>query len=299
MDQKLNFETIMKYIFREDLLLNNIYSKFYKFIVNYKNNSIINYSIDTINKKYNSNLHKKDKKINEQLFIFMLYSQFFKYKNIDKKIINFNSTINMNIIEINDNINFIDYRNNFILNTLIYFSLIQKKILNVNKIIESEYEHLLKLNSISQIEEEIIKIVFKKKKILNLYSDQNIICALLNTNLNLLKKTTKKIVFSNEKEIIELKNQIKTDKIQQLIPNSISNCIDKISIFDNFDPIFSHIINIYFENFFKFFLDDNIIFHIYDQIKFIEIDKTERLSDKLRKLKNYYLENKYIYTKYE
>jgi len=171
--------TIIKYTFKSDLdpIHNIVYTNLYYLINMYNTKSIINRILPIINNVCS------EKTINiphshSYLVIYLLYTQILKYSHYQKKTILDNLTFDVKNIEpiykyihaysshYSNKTGFLEYRNKFIIGTLIYFNVLQSKLILINDLLTNvELNILLNIDNISEIDNNIIKLIFKKKNV--------------------------------------------------------------------------------------------------------------------------------------
>ena len=309
--------TIIKYTFKSDLdpIHNIIYTNLYYLINMYNTKSIINRILPIINNVCS------EKTINipnthNYLVIFLLYTQILKCSHYREKTILDNLISDVKNIDVkniesiykyiyaysshySNKTGFLEYRNKFIIGTLIYFNVLQSKLTLINDLLTNvELNILLNIDNISEIDNNIIKLIFKKKKCLDIDLDKELLNTLLGVPYPIYIKYTKTTLFINYQEIIDLKDTLLDEIINKnsviYTPQKINSMLNNLFFLNNNTLLFNHILNIYFDTFLYTHITNENVKLIYNHIYNLKVDKNLRLSLKLKRFKEYYLDNSFI-----
>ena len=303
MDTILEPKLILKYIFKSTPENINLYSNFYNLIQFYNGSQLIDYI-----KRYH------DITVNPNNFLyFILYTQFFKYKNPTKNILNIftskitteNNIVNLNNIDsiykytycytlkqINLTL-FLNLRDALITGTIMYFQLLYNKLCYLKDILTKEHiDKLVTFNNIDDIDNYIVQLVFKKNKCLFLTTDSKLISILMGISNKIILKFCKNPIIYSADEFIKIRDSIITKNITStklLYKEQGINIILQNFNIINPDKLFLHILNLYFDTFLISFITKRVIDKIVNNIEKI-FNKNDRHSITLRKFKDYFID---------
>ena len=295
---------IIKYIFNSSPLNINLYTNFYNLIQFYNSDQLIQYL------KLNYDITVPE---NNNFLYFIFYSQFFKYKRPTNNILNqltfkINTTNNtVNLINIDtiykytycytlkhlNETSFINIRDKLNTGCIVYFALLHNKLSYLKDILTTEnIDKMVTFNSIVDIDNYIIKLVFNKKKFLSTITDSKLISILMGVSNKIIVKYCTNLIISCNEEFIQIRDNILTENIESteiIYSEQEINIILQNFNIDNPDKLFLHILNLYFNKFFISFITKPIIDKIIYNIESI-FNKNDRHSITLRKFKNYFID---------
>ena len=321
----VNPSVILKYIFKnnskvkKDIDIYTLYLNLFKLFLNYKKNiDFLNY-INSLVKDFPNiskiNLLDINKNLAES--VYMIYTNLFRYifnKQTDI-LTHFKSTdLNQNKLGLSDNIyiykwiyiygnlsikskqyNFLEFRNKFLTGTLVYFNILINQFTYLKNILsDNEFNDLSSIENINVLEETMIQKIFDYN--CN-YIDSNIDNNLLSIFLGIPVKTALQIdnfsSFTSHEEFIKYKLELQEKILNQnktVFSNTITNNFIKSINTDckYLGTILTKYINTFIYQHSYNIRDIYIILYKYNDMS------DERYSVKLKKFKEYYLENSFI-----
>ena len=304
MNTTLTPTLIIKYIFNSSPLTINLYTNVYNLIQFYNSDQFIEY----IKLYYDITIPE-----NNNFLYFILYSQFFKYKRPTNNILNIltskidTTNNNVNLINIDTiykytycytlkHVNvtsFINLRDKLNTGCVVYFALLYNKLSYLKDILTTEHiDKLVNFNSIIDIDNYIVQLVFNKKKCLLITTDSKLISILMGVSNKIIVKYCTNLIISCNEEFIQIRDNILTENIESteiIYSEQEINIILQNFNIDNPDKLFLHILNLYFNKFFISFITKPIIDKIIYNIESI-FNKNDRHSITLRKFKNYFID---------
>ena len=310
-NSKLDPKLIIKYIFKSTPEKINLYLSFFNLVQLYNGAKLIENlaGFYDISKYYrnNSNNH------NNVFLYFILYSEILRYQKPQKNILDLlisksftkNNSKNLtNISSVYKHIYcyslkhlrtdlFIDLRDELVRGSFIYFQLLYNKLSYLKDILTKEHiDKLVTFNNTDNIDNYIIKLVFKKKNILFLKTDSKLISILMGVSNKIIVKHCKDTIIYNDEEFIRLRDSIFSENIEsseQLFSKESTDTIAQNFCIINPEKLFLHILNLYFDTFFTSFINQPLINKIFIHLDKI-FDKNDRHSITLRKFKDYFID---------
>ena len=325
----INTGIVLKYVFKNDnkkniLDLYELYLNMYKLFSNYEKNLIF---LDFINRlvrdfPYMGNISDKkildnDKYLGESVYI--IYTNLLRYIfNKETDILKHFTSINFkhkeNKLDLYENIyiyrwiyiygnlgiktkeyDYLEFRNKFLKGTLVYFNILINQLKYLKNIVcDKEFEDIISIEDTNLLENSIIKKIFEDKcNYIDSNIDSNLITILLGVPIRLALEIDFFTSFSSYQELINYKlnlqkKLLKQDKIvfNDILINNFIKTIDTDCKF--IGKILSKFVNLFIYQHSDNIKDIYIILSKYKDMS------DERYSVKLKKFKEYYLENSFI-----
>uniref|UniRef100_A0A6C0IY95 Uncharacterized protein n=1 Tax=viral metagenome TaxID=1070528 RepID=A0A6C0IY95_9ZZZZ len=325
----VNPTVVLKYIFKnqskkESLDLFSLYSNMYEVFLNYKADVQFLDFIKELIKDFpdipdisNVNLLENDKNLPES--VYMIYTNLLRYFfNKQTDILKHFQQIDLNSkenhLDLSKNIyiykwiyiygnlnvkskeyNYLEFRNKFLKGTLIYFNVLINQFTYLKTIVnDNDFEAISSIENIRLLEDAIVEKIFKDKcNYIDSSIDSNLISTILGVPIRLALEIDFFTNFSSYQEFIDYKINLQEKILKQnktVFNDTVSNNFIK-SI--NTECKFLGTILTKYVNTFIFQHSKNIkdIYLILSKYKDMS---DERYSVKLKKFKEYYLENSFI-----